>query len=71
MKQRVSFLWSWFENFHFVNNKTFQAKVEFIIPVEKFNMSSQKYFGLQDVSHLKGLKLAVIRAKEIKVLLGE
>ena len=33
-------------------------------------MPSQKYIGLQHVSHLKGLKLADIRAEDIKVLIG-
>ena len=32
-------------------------------------MPSQKYLGLQYVSHLKGLKLANIRAEDIKVLI--
>ena len=33
-------------------------------------MLSQKYLGLQHVSHLKGLKLGDIRAEDIKVLTG-
>ena len=53
-----------------IANKMFEVKGAFIIPVEKFNMPSQKYLGLQHVSHLKGLKLAVIRAEDIKVLTG-
>ena len=53
-----------------INNKMFEAKGAFIIPVEKFNMPSQKYLGLQYVSHLRGLKLADIRAEDIKVLIG-
>ena len=36
-----------------VNNKIFEVKGAFIFPVEKFNMLSQKYLGLQHVSHLK------------------
>ena len=32
-------------------------------------MPSQKYLGLQHVSHLKGLKLANIRAEDITVLI--
>ena len=48
-----------------INNKIFEAKGAFIIPVEKYNMSSQKYLGLQHVSHLKGLKLADIRGEDI------
>ena len=51
-------------------NKIFEAKDLFIIPVKKFNMTSQNYLGLKDVSHLKGLKLADIRAEDIKVLIG-
>ena len=54
-----------------VNNKLFEAKGVFIIPVGKFNMPSQKNLGLQHVSHLKGLKLADIRAEDIKVQIGE
>ena len=53
-----------------INNKMFKAKGTFIIPVEKFSMLSQKYLGLQHVSHLKGLKLVDIRAEDIKVLIG-
>ena len=53
-----------------VNNKMFEAKGAFIITVEKFNMPSQKYLGLQRVSHLEGLKLADIRAEDVKVLIG-
>ena len=53
-----------------VNNKMFKAKGAFIIPVEKFNMPSQKHLGLQHVSHLKGLTLADTRAEDIKLLIG-
>ena len=53
-----------------VNNKIVEVKGAFIIPVEKFSMISQKYLGLQHVSHLKGLKLADISAEAIKVLIG-
>ena len=53
-----------------VNNEMFEVKDAFIIPVEKFNMPSQKYLGLQHVNHLKGLKPADIRAEDIKVLIG-
>ena len=49
-----------------INNKMLEAKGAFIIPVEKFNMPSQKYLGLQYVSHLRSLKLADIRAKILK-----
>ena len=48
----------------------FEVKGAFIIPVEKFNMPSEKYLGLQHVNHLKGLKLADIRAEDIKMLIG-
>ena len=51
-------------------NKMFKAKGAFIIPVEKFNMPSQKYLGLQHVSHLKGLTLVDTRAEDIKLLIG-
>ena len=53
-----------------IGNKMFEAKGAFIIPVEKFNMPSQKYLGLQHVSHLKDWKLVDVRAKDIKVLIG-
>ena len=53
-----------------IGNKMFEAKGAFIIPVEKFNMPSQKYLGLQHVSHLKDWKLVDGRAKDIKVLIG-
>ena len=53
-----------------INKKMFEAKGAFIIPVEKFNMPSQKYLGLQYLSHLKSLKLADIRAEDTKVLIG-
>ena len=53
-----------------VNSKMFEAKGAFIILVETFNMPSQKYLGLQHVSLLKDLKLADIRAEDIKVLIG-
>ena len=33
-------------------------------------MPSQKYLGLQHVSHLKDWKLVDVRAKDIKVLIG-
>ena len=50
-------------------NKMFEGKGAFIIQVEKFNIPSQKYLGLQHASHLKGLKLGDNRAKDIKVLI--
>ena len=52
-----------------INNKKFEAKGAFIISVEKFNMHLQKYLGLQHVNH-NGLKLADIRAEDIRVLIG-
>ena len=52
------------------NNKVFEAKGAFVIPMEKFNMPSQKYHGLQHARHLKSLKLADIRAEDIKILIG-
>ena len=53
-----------------INNKMFEAKGVFIIPMEKFHMPSQKYLGLQHVSNLNGLKIADIKAENIKVLIG-
>ena len=50
-----------------VNNKMFEAKGAYIIPVEKFNMP---YLGFKHVSHLKGLKVTDIRAEDLKVLIG-
>lgn len=54
----------------FANSKMFKTKGTFIALAEKLNMGYRKYLGLLPVNHLKGLKLADIRAEAIKVLIG-
>ena len=54
----------------FANSKMFKTKGTFIALAEKLNMGYRKYLGLLPVNHLKSLKLADIRAEDIKVLIG-
>ena len=53
-----------------VNNKMFEVKVNSLSQWRRSTCHFQKYLGLWNVSHLKGLKQTDIRSEDIEMLIG-